>query len=104
MARKSLRIIADDTEGAFDDFFRQRAGDRFRFAFRCVEAAAEVRLGGRVWVFSGALREVAIERTVQFGSDRYATRVAAFAFEEAGWESDVAADLAVVHHVADGER
>jgi hypothetical protein len=54
-------------------------------------------------VLSRALRNVAFERAVQFGSDRHAAGVAAFSLEEAGWESDVAANVAVVHYVADRE-
>ena len=55
-------------------------------------------------MFSCALREVAFECALQFGSDRHASCVAAFAFQEAGRESNVAADLVVVQYVADRER
>ena len=43
-----------------------------------------------------ALREVVFERAVQFGSDRHAAGIAAFSLEEAGWKSDVTADMAAV--------
>ena len=52
-------------------------------------------------MLSCALREVRFECAAQLRPDRHAARVAAFSFEEAGWESEVAADLAVVQHVAD---
>jgi hypothetical protein len=50
------------------------------------------------------LCEEAFERAMQFRADRYAPRIAAFAFEEAGWEGDAAADLALLHDVAHCER
>jgi hypothetical protein len=74
------------------------------FTVRGVEAAAEKRFGWNEEMFSGALCEVTLERTVQFGSNRHAARVAAFALEETGSESDMGADSAVVQHVPDGER
>lgn len=54
MAGQSLRIVADDSEGALDDLFRHRAGDRFRSAGRGVKATAEERLGGSELMFAAA--------------------------------------------------
>lgn len=54
-------------------------------------------------MLSRALREVPFERAVQFWSDRHAAGVAAISLQKAGWESDVTANVAVVHHVVDRE-
>lgn len=100
---QSLRVVADHAERSFDDLFRHRTGDRFRSTVDGVEPAAEEWFARGEGVLSGALAEVAPKCTVQFRADRHTARVATFAFEEAGWESDVGADLAMVQNVADFE-
>ncbi len=48
--------------------------------------------------------EIAFEGAAEFRTDRHAAGRAAVAFEEAGWESDPRANLAVEENVADGQR
>lgn len=103
VAGKSLRVVADHAERAFNDFFRHRSRDRFRSAVRCMKATAEERLIWRDRMFSCALNQITVERAVQFRADRHAARVTTFAFEESGWERDVRTNVAIMRDVADCE-
>ncbi len=98
--REALRVGADPAEGTLDDFFRGRAADgegvAVWFAVRTrEEGSVRCQIGT-----PGLLYEIAFEGTAEFRTDGHAAGCAAAAFEEAGWESDPRANLAVEEDMA----